>query len=166
MHTGNPGHLKNFDYLGRHRYFLTFCAFARRRHFTTAERVDVVRSQILRAAKEDDVAIIADCYMPDHVHMLAEGLATWSDCRRFITRAKQFSGYHFRSAFGERLWQRYGYERVLRRDETTVATARYILENPVRAGLAANVTDYPFSGSSVYTIDQIMEATQLMPPSG
>jgi REP element-mobilizing transposase RayT len=37
--------------------------------------------------------------------------------------------------FGDRLWQRYGFERVLRDDEATLDVARYILRNPVRAGL-------------------------------
>jgi len=39
--------------------------------------------------------------------------------------------------------------------------ARYILENPVRAGLVARIDEYKLSGSSVYSIEQILEAVQL-----
>ena len=39
--------------------------------------------------------------------------------------------------------------------------ARYILENPVRAGLVARIQDYPFSGSKRYTLEQILEAIQM-----
>jgi putative transposase len=107
------------------------------------------------------MAIIADCYMPDHIHLLVEGQALTSDCRRFISRAKQLSGFHFQQQFRERLWQRYGHERVLRGEEGTLSAVRYIFENPVRAGLVAKVTDYPFTGSSLYTVEQILDAIQL-----
>jgi REP element-mobilizing transposase RayT len=90
-----------------------------------------------------------------------EGQSDDSDCRRFIARAKQYSGFHFQAVFGRRLWQRYGYEHVLRDDEAPVSVARYILENPVRAGLVAAVQDYPYSGSSVYSLEQLLEAVQM-----
>jgi len=73
--------------------------------------------------------------MPDHVHLVAEATSESTDLKQFITRAKQFSGYHFGGASGQRLWQRYGYERVLRDDEATKSVVTYALENPVRAGL-------------------------------
>jgi len=161
MITGKPEHLKGFDYLGRHQYFLTFCTHSRRRCFVTADAVETVRTQIERAAGEQSVSLLAYCYMPDHVHFLAEGEADDSDCLAFIARAKQFSGFHYKVRFNQRLWQRYGYEHTLRNEESAVSVARYILENPVRAGLVARCEDYPFSGSSKYTLEQILEAMQL-----
>jgi len=159
--TGNPGHLKAFDYIGPHRYFLTFCTYSRRRVFVTRERVDVVLLQIERSADEEQFAIIADVFMPDHLHLLIEGQAEYSDCRRFIKRAKQFSGYHYARSFGHRLWQRYGFERVLRDDEATLVVAKYILENPLRAGLVRCVQDYPFAGSRVYSLEEILESLSM-----
>ena len=76
-------------------------------------------TQFLRAAGDENVAIIAGCFMPDHVHLVLEGLRDDSDLKRFISRAKQLSAYHYKQAHAERLWQRYGYERVLREDEST-----------------------------------------------
>jgi len=99
--------------------------------------------------------------MPDHLHLLVEGLADDSDARKFISRAKQYSGFHFKAAFDVRLWQRYGFERTLRSDVSALSVARYILENPVRAGLVNRIDAYEFSGSNVYTMDQILEAVQL-----
>jgi REP element-mobilizing transposase RayT len=96
--------------------------------------------------------------MPDHVHLLAVGCHPTSDCRRFITRAKQLSGYHYQRAFNERLGQRYGYEHVLRASEDVFSIARYILENPIRAGLVRSVGDYPYLGSTLYSIDQILDS--------
>jgi putative transposase len=155
--TGNPGHLKAFDYVGPHRYFLTFCTDSRQRVFVTRDCVDLALLQIERSAAEEQLAIIAYCFMPDHLHLLIEGLAEPSDCRRFIGRAKQFSGFHYAKAFGHRLWQRYGFERVLRDDEAALVVARYILENPVRAGLVSSVEDYSFAGSRVYSLAEILD---------
>jgi len=93
--------------------------------------------------------------------MLVEGQADDSDCRQFISRAKQYSGFHYKAAFGQRLWQRYGYEHTLRSDESAISVARYIVENPIRARLVERIDEYPFSGSGVYSIEQIVEAVQL-----
>jgi putative transposase len=158
MLTGNPGHLKSFDYTGLHRYFLTFCTDSRRHLFTTRTRVDLVLTQIARSAADEQFAIVAYCFMPDHVHLLIEGQSDSSDCRRFIGRAKQFSGFHYSKAFGHRLWQRYGVERVLRSNEATLVAARYVLENPIRAGLARHVEEYPFLGSMTHAVGEILEA--------
>lgn len=161
MRTGKPGHLATFDYRGEYRYFLTFCTERRHRAFLAHDRVAIVSTQILRAAADEGFALTAYCYMPDHVHLLAEGRTTASDCRRFIIRAKQFSGFYYQKAFGERLWQRYGYERVLRDDEATLSVARYIIENPIRAGLAKSISDYPFVGSCTYTMAEILDGLNM-----
>ncbi len=161
MITGRPEHLKTFDYLGVHQYFLTFCTFDRRRLFLDSDAVDAVRTQIQRAASDQSFAVLAYCYMPDHVHMLVEGQADDSDCRQFISRAKQYSAFHYKAVFGQRLWQRYAYERTLRSDESAISVARYMLENPLRAQLVKQIEEYPFFGSSAYSIEQILEAVQL-----
>ena len=48
-------------------------------------------------------------------------------------------------------------------DDEALSAARYTLENPVRAGLAARVEDYPFVGSMVYPLGHILEAIAMMP---
>jgi putative transposase len=163
MRTSYPVHLKHFDYRGRYRYFLTFCTFWRRPHFVRPETVEPTRAQILRAAAEETFAVLAYCFMPDHVHLLIEGGQETSDARRFISRAKQLSGFEFKKQYGEPLWQRYGYERVLRNDEATLSVARYIVENPLRARLVEKVTDYPFIGSAAYGLDDLLAAVQMSP---
>jgi len=163
--TGNPGHVKSFDYLGLHRYSLTFCTNHRALFFTDKGRVDLVLEQILRSATENEFAIVAYCFMPDHLHLLVEGLSDRSNGLLFIDRAKQYSGYYFKKAFRTKLWQRYGFEHTLRNDEATLSVARYILENPLRAGLVERVQDYPFLGSLMYSLEQILDAVAMMPRS-
>ena len=102
--------------------------------------------------------------MPDHVHLLVGGLEESSDGRRFISLAKQLAAFHVARQFGVRLWQHYGYEHVLRGNEDTLAVARYIVANPLRAGLATNVFDYPFLGSDTHSLQEIVAAVQMMKP--
>ena len=55
--------------------------------------------------------------MPDHVHLLVEGLTDDADVRAFVAAAKQKSGFDFSVRDGRRLWQKGYYERVLRDEE-------------------------------------------------
>src|SRR5207253_7735921 len=120
-------HLRVFDYIGFHAYFLTFCTFERSPVFITADAVALVLEQISRAARDCSFAVLAYCFMPDHVHLLVEGRSS-----------KQYR---------TKLWQRYSYEHVLRDHEKSVDAARYILGNPVQAGLTKRAEHYPYSGS-------------------
>ena len=159
-----PEPLKCFDYIGPYAYFLTFCTDQGHEAFLEPERVEVVSTQILRAAADEQFALTAYCYMPDHLHLLVAGEQENSDCRGFIARSKQFSGFYYQKQFGRRLWQRYGYEHVLRTEEAALSVARYIVENPLRARLASDVRQYPFVGSSLYSLDEILDALPWDPP--
>jgi putative transposase len=164
MLTNKPEHLKSFPYIGFHRYHLTFCAHDRRQTFTSPPPVELVVVQISRAATEQQFAVIAYCFMPDHLHLLIEGQSDRSDCKGFIRKFKQYSGFYYSRQFKETLWQRYGFEHVLRDDEVTAKVARYLIENPVRAGLVSNPLDYLFVGSLVYDLKDLLDGV-FTPPS-
>ena len=157
MRTNYPRHIEGFSYVGIYRYFLTFCTEERVKRFEDSAVVELAMTQFLRAARDEEFAIIVSCFMPDHVHLLVEGQRDDADLKKFIAHAKQSSGFEFGKRKEGRLWQRYGYEHVLRDEEDTRAIAAYILENPVRAGLAANVDDYPHISSSIYTRRELID---------
>jgi REP element-mobilizing transposase RayT len=92
MRTNYPHHLPDFDYLGCHQYFLTFCVEARVHAFEDQDAIALVWTQFLRAAGDEAFSIIACCFMPDHVHLVVEGLEDNSDLKKFASRAKQLSG--------------------------------------------------------------------------
>ena len=50
------------------------------------------------------------------------------------------------------------HEHILRDDEATESVVRYVLENPVRAGLTAALGEYAFAGSDVYELDALKTA--------
>lgn len=158
MITNNPGHLKGFSYLGRHRYSLTFCTSARRPLFADGAVVEMVVRQLVRTASEEQFSVIAYCFMPDHLHLLIEGTSDDSNGKRFITLFKRCSGSYYSQERQETLWRRYGFEHVLGDDETTLEVVRYIFGNPVRAGLVKTVEEYPYVGSLAPEVEQLIEA--------
>ena len=155
-----PEHLSSFDYMGVHRYFLTFCTFDRRHHFVNADNVDLIRTHFAQRSAEEHFEIPAYCFMPDHIHLLAEGVQDDSDLKRFIKSAKQHSGFHFSQQTHERLWQRYGFERVLRGEEGTWNVARYIVTNPIRAKPVTRLEDYAFWGSLTHSREELLQYIQ------
>jgi putative transposase len=95
--------------------------------------------------------------MPDHVHFVIEGEHANADLKRLIATGKQYAGFNFRRAANQRLWQRYGYERVLRTEEERIAFVRYVVQNPVRAGLVDSPLDYPYWGSSKWSREELLD---------
>jgi putative transposase len=157
---GRPHHLRDFNYLGQIRYFLTFATGQRRNHFADGRAVALVLSYVLRAAKDCGFEIPVFCFMPDHVHLVVVGTSDTSELLAFIRRAKQFSGYYFSKEFNQRLWQRDGYEHVLRDNEATAAVIKYVVANPVRAGLVSRLEDYPHFGSTLYSREALIDFLQ------
>ena len=149
--------LKSFDYLGLHRYFLTFCTHDRQELFTSDEVVNAALRQILRAARQCDFAIHAYVFMRDHVHLLVEGTTDSSDLREFVKLAKQLSGYGYSQKKKGRLWQPSYFEHVLREGESTTRVISYIMNNPIRAGYATQWGEYRFIGSDTASLDGIAE---------
>jgi putative transposase len=93
--------------------------------------------------------------MPDHVHLLLEGLSDDADLREAVRVWKQKTGYEWKRFARQPLWQTGFHDRVLRDGDDTRAVVRYLLENPVRAGLVKDAADYRWSGSSSYSFAEL-----------
>jgi putative transposase len=98
--------------------------------------------------------------MPDHGHFLIEGVKENSDFKRFCKLAKQRSGGVPAHRHGGPLWQEGYYDRILREGDDALAVARYLLNNPVRAGLVAAPAEYPYLGSDRWTVAELIDAQQ------
>ena len=83
--------------------------------------------------------------MPDHLHWLMEVCCdgSLSVC---VNNVKASSARRINALNGrnECIWQKGFYDRALRSDEDVVAVARYIVANPLRAGMVDSVGEYPF----------------------
>lgn len=75
--------------------------------------------------------------MPDHIHWLVA--ITNIDLLKLVQRVKSFTT----KRIGKRIWQPGFYDHGIRNDEKLITVARYIVANPIRAGLVEKVGDYP-----------------------
>jgi putative transposase len=147
MFRQRPGRLRTFSYRGLQRYHVRAATHNRLPVFVDTDVVARVREQLFAQAESCSFAVLAYCFMPDHVHLLVEARADDAWLPEFVAAWKQQSGYGYASAGRGRLWQVGYFERVLRNEESTSQVAAYILGNPVRAGLAQRVSDYPHAWS-------------------
>ena len=99
----------------------------------------------------EDKAVLADAkllawvLMPDHFHGLLQ-LGEKTSLQNMVNRLKSASARRVNRAMGRKgpLWANAYHDHALRHEEDLLATARYIVANPVRAGLVRHVGDYPF----------------------
>jgi putative transposase len=158
MMTNRPRRLDGVSYVGLHRYFVTTCAAYRRPIFNESLVAKEVDERILQVSAEFEFAIAAYCFMPDHLHLLLMAQSEQSDLPRFMKQAKQVTGFDYRRQHRQPLWQPGYHDRILRDDEATLAVVRYILENPIRAGLARALGEWPSAGSHVYSWPELLTA--------
>lgn len=136
--------LSGCSYVGSRLYFMTSLTCGRREFFRDPAIVTLCNAQFLKAATRAEFEIPAYCYMPDHVHLLAQGVSGDSNFFAFVRLAKQLSGYHVKRQHGVDLWARGYHDRIVRHDEDQRRYVRYIRDNPVRARLVQDPADYPF----------------------
>jgi putative transposase len=92
------------------------------------------------------------CLMTNHYHLVVEALLEdLSDGFHRLNGvyAQGFNGRYTRKGhlWGDRFWSR-----LVESDEELEATCRYVLNNPVRAGLCTTAAEWPWSGSR-YAVD-------------
>jgi putative transposase len=98
----------------------------------------------LRKAQQEELALsLAWVVMPDHLHWLIE--LKDSTLTFVMARTKSRITFALNRSIGRDgpLWQHGFHDRAIRREEDLQAVARYIVANPLRAGLVERIGDYP-----------------------
>ena len=81
--------------------------------------------------------------MPDHFHWLIElRKGSLADLMRQV-KSKSTRSVNGVSGRKGRLWQQSFHDRALREEDDLVKMARYVVANPLRAGLVERIGDYP-----------------------
>jgi len=131
--------------LAGHVYLVTFTTSDRRRHF---ERWDVAATAcraMTSPSQWQRSRLLAWVLMPDHWHGLV-ALGEFDDLSTCIGRFKGRSSRLVRAAHPDTgtVWAPAFHDRAIRNDDALVHAARYLVMNPVRAGLVERIGDYPF----------------------
>ena len=99
--------------------------------------------QLVQALRQADArggaTTLAFVVMPDHLHWLMQ-LGEGASLSRVVGAVKAVSAH----AIGRRIWQGGFHDHAVRQEEDLVALARYIVANPLRAGLVERVGDYSY----------------------
>ena len=106
---------------------------------------------LLHGCARYEVACPVYCLMPDHAHLLVVGWTQRADQRLFMPWLRKHS--HVLLKRTGQAWQKQAYDHVLRPQETDryafQSLAKYITENPVRAGLVKTACEWPHTGGVV-----------------
>ena len=92
-----------------------------------------------------DAMLLAWVLMPDHAHALLQ-LGERESLSMVVGRMKARSSFATKRISHRQIhvWHPGFHDRAIRREEDLIAAARYLVANPVRAGLVASCRDYPY----------------------
>lgn len=119
-------------------YLITTVTKNRRRIF---EDFYVARSLVTILQQEQSLQraeTLAYVIMPDHLHWLMK-LENTINLSRVVGAVKSLSAHRLK----EIIWQPGFHDHAVRNEEDLQTIARYIVANPLRAGLVKSIGDYP-----------------------
>ena len=129
-------------------YLLTAVIDGRIPHFTNLELARTACRVMLKRRTWGDANALCWVLMPDHWHGLIE-LGERDQLSAVMNRFKSLISKALRPQMPTPFrWARGFHDHALRHDEDLLAVAQYIIGNPVRAGLVADVNDYPYWNSA------------------
>lgn len=128
-----------------HAYHLTFTTHRREPLFRDFRAACAVSSCLHNPALSAGATVLAWVVMSDHVHCLLQ-LGDSRPLPAVVASLKSGSARRANRAIGRTgaVWSRAYQDHALRCDEDLRTVARYIIANPIRAGLAQRPADYPF----------------------
>ncbi len=125
-------------------YFVTTVLAEReKRYFADFSCARCVVAEMRALHDEEIVSSLAWVIMPDHAHwlfQLRERMDLSAAVKRFKARSSLRVNRHL-NRHGT-LWQRSFHDHAVRKEEDIRDIARYIVANPLRAGLVEHIGDY------------------------
>jgi putative transposase len=112
--------------------------------------------QLKKALRKYSINLYAYCLMRNHVHLLIE-----PEHGRDISRFMHWINRAYTAYFNEKystvghLWQGRFRSKPILKDRYLINCAGYIEENPIRAGLANNITDYRWSSYTARCLSSV-----------
>ena len=124
-----------------HYYFLTIVTDKRRRVFGNFKAATTTAAIINNTSVLKDSTVLAWVIMPDHIHLLIQ-LGNSMPLGKFVARLKSEVTRKLKLPFT--LWAKNFHDHMIRNEADLISTARYLIANPVRAGLVSRVGCYSF----------------------
>ena len=119
-------------------YHITTTTLNRENIFQDFYTARAVINSLRQSELLDHANTLAFVVMPDHLHWLMQ-LGGSVNLSSVVSGVKSSTAH----ALGHPIWQSGFYDHALRKEENIQAVARYIVANPLRAGLVKYLGDYP-----------------------
>jgi len=125
-------------------YFITTVTHNRRKIFNDFNTARIVINSMRRLHDCEHVQSLSWVVMPDHLHWLIQ-LTDECSLAEIIKCLKAQSAHSINRYLNNSgsVWQRSYFDRCLRKEEDVKGVSRYIVANPLRAGLVKEIGDYP-----------------------
>mgnify|MGYP000005769515 FL=1 len=120
-------------------YHVTTVTNARYPFFSDCDLASLVCRTILWSDRSGATSTLCYLLMPDHLHWLFQ-LGDGESLSKVMLRVKGRSG----RLCGSAVWQKGYHDHAVRKEESIRDVARYIVANPLRAGLVSSLNDYPY----------------------
>ena len=126
-------------------YFITTSAIDKETIFTNEDIVRILFDCLQWLEADARLEVLCCVVMPNHLHMVVQ-LGEKQTLSRVMNSFKGFTGRRInemRKRSGP-VWQKQYYEHCIRREEDLSQIILYCYENPLRAGLVSQASEYPF----------------------
>ena len=120
-------------------YLVTIVTQSRIAVFSRYDYAALAAKNLYTPAMTHHATTLAFVVMPDHLHWLLQ-LGDSASLSDTVRRYKAQVSLQLKTS----IWQRGFHDHALREEESLIDVARYLIANPVRAGLCQKVGDYPF----------------------
>jgi len=119
-------------------YLITTVTRDRTPHFQDLHAARTLVRILMETQRRNQADTLAYVIMPDHLHWLMQ-LHSSDSLPRIVGRVKSLSA----RTLGVPVWQTGFHDHGVRKEEDLLALARYVVANPLRAGLVSSIRDYP-----------------------
>ena len=124
-------------------YLVTACTFARTPLLAPLMAARAVINELRRVERAGQATTLAFVVMPDHLHWLT--MLRACSLPALVKRIRGRSSHAVNHCWQRRgtVWQPGFHDHAVRKEECLVTMTRYLLMNPVRAGLVSHPTQWP-----------------------
>lgn len=141
-------HLKNFDYKDPAAvYFITICTANKKPYFYDDKIAAVLVDEMEFRRNSKEIKLFCYCIIPDHLHILLSLNADYNKgLQNWVSAFKRYTSRVINQSHGiKSLWQKNFYDHIVRKEESLLKVAKYIVNNPVRKGMVSIWEEYPHS---------------------
>jgi len=127
-----------------HVYLVTTVTHQRHPFFEDLQTGRLLVTLLRRQHQQCVLRSLAFVIMPDHLHWLIQ-VGPQQELSRIINFTKTMSARRINAHLnraGQPLWQRGFHDHAVRAEEDLLSMARYVIANPLRAGLVEDIGQY------------------------